>query len=181
MNSRCFREFFVAKNSIIRRKRCDEKVFVGELAMDFYTLDYIIQHQSSNLVIRSVILIILLVIVMLTSLLYMHNRLKTRLRDISIGIVVLMLILLGVQVEDYMQNNHDFSQSQALVKFVKSVATDNDLKTDDVLVNSTTLKDGIIVRYNKEDYMVHLNDDNNSYTLERTHVIDHNVYVNGGK
>lgn len=149
--------------------------------MNFYNLDYITQHQSFNLVLRSVILIVLLAIVMLTSLHYMRNRLKTRLRDISIGIVVLMFILLVIQVEDYMQNNHDFSQSQVLVKFIKSVATDNYLKPEDVLVNSTTLKDGIIVRYNKEDYTVHLNDDNNSYTLERTHVIDHRVYVNGGK
>lgn len=149
--------------------------------MNFYNLDYITQHQSFNLVLRSVILIVLLAIVMLTSLHYMRNRLKTRLRDISIGIVVLMFILLGIQVEDYMQNNHDFSQSQVLVKFIKSVAKDNDLKPEDVLVNSTTLKDGIIVRYNKEDYTVHLNDDNNSYTLERTHVIDHRIYVNGGK
>ena len=149
--------------------------------MNFYNLDYITQHQSFNLVLRSVILIVLLAIVMLTSLHYMRNRLKTRLRDISIGIVVLMFILLGIQVEDYMQNNHDFSQSQVLVKFIKSVDTYKDLKPEDVLVNSTTLKDGIIVRYNKEDYTVHLNDDNNSYTLERTHVIDHRVYVNGGK
>lgn len=149
--------------------------------MNFYNLDYITQHQSFNLVLRSVILIVLLAIVMLTSLHYMRNRLKTRLRDISIGIVVLMFILLGIQVEDYMQNNHDFSQSEVLVKFIKSVATDNDLKAEDVLVNSTTLKDGIIVRYNKEDYTVHLNDDNNSYTLERTHVIDHRIYLNGGK
>lgn len=149
--------------------------------MNFYNLDYITQHQAFNLVLRSVILIVLLAIVMLTSLHYMRNRLKTRLRDISIGIVVLMFILLGIQVEDYMQNNHDFSQSQVLVKFIKSVATDNDLKPEDVLVNSTTLKDGIIVRYNKEDYTVHLNDGNNSYTLERTHVIDHRIYLNGGK
>lgn len=71
--------------------------------MNFYNLDYITQHQSFNLVLRSVILIVLLAIVMLTSLHYMRNRLKTRLRDISIGIVVLMFILLGIQVEDYMQ------------------------------------------------------------------------------
>lgn len=149
--------------------------------MNFYNLEYITQHQSFNLVFRSVILIILLMIVMLTSIHYMRNRLKTRLRDISIGIVVLMFILLGIQVEDYMQNNQDFSQSQMLVKFIDSVATDNDISSDDVLVNSTTLKDGIIVRYNEEDYTVHLNDDNNSYTLERTHVIDHHVYINGGE
>ncbi|MCP1638827.1 DUF3290 domain-containing protein [Streptococcus gallinaceus] len=149
--------------------------------MNFYNLEYITQNQSFNLIFRSVTLILLLVIVMLTSLHYMRNRLKTRLRDISIGIVVLILILLGIQVEDYWQNNHDFSQSQILVKFIESVATDNDILPEDVLVNSTILKDGIIVRYNTKDYTVHLNDDNNSYILERTHVIDHHVYINGGK
>ena len=46
-------------------------------------------------------------------------------------------------------------------------------------VNSTSLKDGIIVRFKDENYRVHLNEDNNSYTLERTHIIDHNVYVDG--
>lgn len=67
--------------------------------MNFYNLDYITQHQSFNLVLRSVILIVLLAIVMLTSLHYMRNRLKTRLRDISIGIVVLMFILLGFKLK----------------------------------------------------------------------------------
>ena len=67
------------------------------------------------------------------------------------------------------------------MKFIESVATDNDILPEDILVNSTVLKDGIIVRYNKEDYTVHLNNDNNSYTLERTHVIDHHVYINGGR
>ena len=108
--------------------------------MNFYNLEYITQNQSFNLVFRSVVLIMLLVIVMLTSLHYMRNRLKTRLRDISIGIVVLMLVLLGIQVEDYMQNNHDFSQSQVLVKFIESVATDNDILPEDILVNSTVLR-----------------------------------------
>lgn len=46
-------------------------------------------------------------------------------------------------------------------------------------MSSMSLKDGIIVRFNEEDYLVHLNDDNNSYTLERAHIINHDVYVNG--
>ncbi|EFU61365.1 conserved hypothetical protein [Actinomyces sp. oral taxon 180 str. F0310] len=53
------------------------------------------------------------------------------------------------------------------------------MSTSEILVNSTSLQDGIIVRFNEEDYLVHLGDDNNAYTLERTHIIDHNVYVNG--
>ena len=67
------------------------------------------------------------------------------------------------------------------MKFIESVATDNNISPYNIMVNSTTLKDGIIVRYNNEDYTVHLNNDNNSYTLERTHVINHNVYINGEK
>ncbi len=149
--------------------------------MNFYTLEYLVKTQSADLILRSVIIIILLAIVILTSFKFMKDRMKTRLRDISIGIVVLTFILLGIQVEHYTQNNRDFSQSHVLLKFIESVATDNNISPYNVMVNSTTLKDGIIVRYNDEDYTVHLNNDNNSYTLERTHVINHNVYINGEK
>ena len=149
--------------------------------MNFYTLEYLVKTQSADLILRSAIIIILLAIVILTSFTFMKDRMKTRLRDISIGIVVLTFILLGIQVEHYTQNNRDFSQSHVLLKFIESVATDNNISPYNVMVNSTTLKDGIIVRYNDEDYTVHLNNDNNSYTLERTHVINHNVYINGEK
>ena len=143
--------------------------------MNFYTLEYLVKTQSADLILRSAIIIIL------TSFKFMKDRMKTRLRDISIGIVVLTFILLGIQVEHYTQNNRDFSQSHVLLKFIESVATDNNISPYNIMVNSTTLKDGIIVRYNDEDYTVHLNNDNNSYTLERTHVINHNVYINGEK
>lgn len=149
--------------------------------MNFYTLDYITKTQSNGLIIRSTIIIVLLAIVILTSFKFMKDRMKTKLRDISIGIVVLTFILLGIQVEHYTQNNRDFSQSHVLLKFIESVATDYKVSPYNVMVNSTTLKDGIIVRYNDEDYTVHLNADNNSYTLERTHIINHNVYVDGEK
>ena len=141
--------------------------------MNFYTLEYIIKHQSTDLIIRSAFIILLLAVVILTSIKFLKDRIKTRLRDISIGIMVFIFILLGIQVEQYTQNHRDFSQSHVLVKFIDSVSP------NEVMVNSTTLKDGIIVRYNEEDYTLHLNDDNNSYTLERTHVIDHNVYIDG--
>lgn len=153
----------------------------GNIIMNFYTLDYITKTQSTGLIIRSAVIIVLLAIVILTSFKFMKDRMKTRLRDISIGIVVLTFILLGIQVEHYTQNNRDFSQSHVLLKFIESVATDYKVSPYNVMVNSTTLKDGIIVRYNDEDYTVHLNSDNNSYTLERTHIINHNVYVDGEK
>ena len=145
--------------------------------MHFYTLAYITQHQSANVTLRLVILIALFVALLFTSLRYLHNKMKTRLRDLSIGLVVLFTILLGINVQDYMQSYRDVSQAQMLNKFFTSISIDHNVPVKDIVVNSTTLKDSMIVRFNEEDYMVHLGDNNNTYTLERTHIINHHVYI----
>lgn len=147
--------------------------------MDFYNLDYIISHQSTDSALRVAIILALLLVGIVFSTLYFRNRIRTRWRDVGIGALVLSLALVGIQAEQYLQVSNQISQSQLLVKFIEGVATDQQVSADEVLVNATNLKDGIIVRFNEEDYLVHLNDDNNSYTLERTHIINHNVYVNG--
>ena len=147
--------------------------------MDFYTLDYIVSHESADSTRRVVAIIILLLVALVFSVLYLRDKARTRWRDAGVGLFVLSLVLLGIQTEQYLQVSNQLSQSQLLVHFVEGVATDHGVSTSEVLVNSTSLQDGIIVRFNEEDYLVHLGDDNNSYTLERTHIIDHNVYVNG--
>ena len=147
--------------------------------MDFYTLDYIVSHQSADSTRRVVAIIILLLVALVFSVLYLRDKARTRWRDAGVGLLVLSLVLLGIQTEQYLRVSNQLSQSQLLVHFAEGVATDHGVSTSEVLVNSTSLQDGIIVRFNEEDYLVHLGDDNNSYTLERTHIIDHNVYVNG--
>ena len=147
--------------------------------MDFYNLDYIISHQSTDSALRVARILALLLVGIVFSTLYFRNRIRTRWSDVGIGALVLSLALVGIQAEQYLQVSNQISQSQLLVKFIEGVATDQQISADEVLVNATNLKDGIIVRFNEEDYLVHLNDDNNSYTLERTHIINHNVYVNG--
>lgn len=147
--------------------------------MDFYTLDYIVSHQSLDSTRRVGVVIVLLVVALAFSVIYLRNKAQTRWRDAGIGLLVLSLVLLGIQTEQYFRVSHQSSQSQMLVHFVEGVATDHQVGVEDVLVSSLSLQDGMIVRFNEEDYTVHLNDDNNSYTLERTHIINHAVYVNG--
>ena len=129
--------------------------------MRFYNLEYILSHQSFDLRLRAAFIIFFLILAVAFSSVYVRNRIKTRWRDVGIG-------MLGLRS----------SQSQMLVKVIEGVATYQGVSTDEVLVNSTSLADGMIVRFKGEDYLVHLNDDNNSFSLERTHIIDHNVYVN---
>ena len=147
--------------------------------MDFYTLDYIVSHQSLDSTRRVAAVIFLLVVALVFTILYLRNRAQARWRDAGIGLLVLSLILLGIHAERYTRVSHQLSQSRLLVHFIEGVATDQGVSKDQVLVNSTSLQNGMIVRFKDEDYLVHLNDDNNSYTLERTHIINHDVYVNG--
>ncbi len=147
--------------------------------MDFYTLDYITSHQSLDSTRRVVAVIVLLVVALAFTVIYLRNKAQTRWRDACIGLLVLSLVLLGIQTEQYFRVSRQFSQSQMLVRFVEGVATDHQVNLEDVLVSSLSLQNGMIVRFDGEDYTVHLNDDNNSYTLERTHIINHAVYVNG--
>ncbi len=147
--------------------------------MDFYTLDYIISQQSTDWTMRVISILALLLVCLVFSVLYMRDRMRTRWRDLGVGTLILSLVLVGIQTEQYFDLSDQAAQSKQLVLFVKGVAQDQKISTDEVLVNSTSLKDGIIVRFKDENYRVHLNEDNNSYTLERTHIIDHNVYVDG--
>ena len=147
--------------------------------MNFYTLDYIVSHQSLDATRRLAAIIVLLVVALAFSALYLHNRVKTRWRDAGIGLFVFSLVLLGIQTEQYLKVSDQQSQAQLLVGFMEGVAIDHGVQAREVMVNKTSLQDGMIVRFNEEDYTVHLNNDNNSFTLERTHVIDHGVYVNG--
>lgn len=147
--------------------------------MDFYTLDYIISQQSTDWTMRVISILALLLVCLVFSVLYMRDRMRTRWRDLGVGTLILSLVLVGIQTEQYLDLSDQAAQSKQLVLFVKGVAQDQKISTDEILVNSTTLKDGIIVRFKDENYRVHLNEDNNSYTLERTHIIDHNVYVDG--
>lgn len=147
--------------------------------MDFYTLDYIVSHQSLDSTRRLAAIIVLLVVALAFSALYLRNRVKTRWRDAGIGLLVFSLVLLGIQTEQYLRLSDQQSQAQLLVGFMEGVAVDHGVQASDVMVNKTSLQDGMIVRFNEEDYTVHLNNDNNSFTLERTHIIDHGIYVNG--
>lgn len=147
--------------------------------MTFYTLKFIQNNQDANKTVWYILMIIATIAMVLFAVLYLRNRFTTRYRDLGIIALLFLLLFVGTRYEKYVQTNAQKSQSVQIVSFIKSVAKDFNVKNSDVMVNSTTLRDGIIVRIrpNKEDYQLNLNTDNNSYTLKRAHVIDHRVIV----
>lgn len=147
--------------------------------MTFYTLKYIEQNQNTSKTILYALIAIAALAMIAFTVLYLRHRFNTRYRDLGIIALLFLLLFVGTQYEKYVQTNVVKSQSEQIVPFIKSVAKDYGVPAKDVMVNSTTLQNGLIVRLHSKDidYQLELNDDNNSYTLKQAHVINHQVNI----
>lgn len=147
--------------------------------MNFYTINYIQKHQNTDRTALYILIIIAASAMIIFAILYLRDRFNTRYRDLGIIALLFLLLFTGTQYEKYVQNNEQKSKAAQIVPFIKSVADDENVKESDVMVSSLSLQDGMIVRIDSknEDYQLNLNENNNSYTLNRAHVIDHHVYV----
>ena len=147
--------------------------------MTFYTLKNIQNNQNADRTVLYVLMLVAALAMVIFAVLYLHDRFATRYRDLGIIALLFLLLFAGTQYEKYVQINTQKSEATQIVPFIKSVARDEGVKNSDVLVNSTTLTNGMIVRIDSKniDYQLNLNDDRNTYTLTQAHVIDHKVEV----
>lgn len=147
--------------------------------MTFYTIEYIKNNQTNDQRMLYILMMIAAGALILFTVLYLHNRFATRYRDLGIIALLFLLLFTGTRYEKYQQISTQKSQTTQIIPFLKSIARDEGVKESDVMANSTTLVNGMIVRIDSKnlDYQLNLNDDNNSYTLTRAHVIDHRVEV----
>ena len=146
--------------------------------MDFYTYHYLQVHQQAFTLVGYGITIAASLLVLYYSWCYFRHRFVTRYRDLSVILLLIVLILVGVQVEQVLAKHQNQWQANQIIPFVLAVAKDHNLKPSQVMVNQTTLKDGFLVRFAGRDYQLQLSADHNSYVLQRAHVIDHQVRVN---
>ena len=110
---------------------------------------------------------------MINSFRYFRHQLQTRYRDLGIIFFLLLLIFAGLQVTNLEKTYSQQPQSLQMRPFIRAVAKDHGINPNKVVVNSTTLTDGIIVRFDKKDYRVNLSPSGDNYTLTRAHVVDH--------
>jgi hypothetical protein len=147
--------------------------------MTFYTLKYIERNQNTSKTILYALIAIAALTLIAFTVLYLRHRFDTRYRDLGIIALLFLLLFVGTQYEKYVQTNLVESRSEQIAPFIKSIAKDYQVANSDVLVNSTTLENGIIVRIDSKDkdYQLELNNDNNSYSLKKAHVINHEVDI----
>ncbi len=143
--------------------------------MTFYTISYLSNHQHMNQLFNYVAIIIFALLIAVMTLLYLRHRLITRYRDLGIIFFLLLLLFIGFQVTDMEKSTTQQSQTTQMIPFIKAIARDHNVSPQKVVVNSTTLTDGILVQIEDCDYRVNLSQTGDNYTLTRAHVVNHQV------
>ncbi|GGI63078.1 DUF3290 family protein [Limosilactobacillus caviae] len=143
--------------------------------MTFYTISYLSNHQHMNQLFNYIAILIFAILIGVMVLLYLRHRLITRYRDLGIIFFLLLLLFIGFQVTDMEKSTTQQSQTTQMIPFIKAVARDHNVSPQKVVVNSTTLTDGILVRIEDRDYRVNLSQTGDNYTLTRAHVVNHKV------
>ena len=145
--------------------------------MTFYTESYFMHQQQFNSLVNYAVILVLILLVLINSFRYFRHQLQTRYRDLGIIFFLLLLIFGGLQVSNLEKTYSQQSQSLQMRPFIRAVAKDHGINPNKVVVNSTTLTDGIIVRFDKKVYRVNLSPSGDNYTVTRAHVFDHRVII----
>ncbi|MDT2771075.1 DUF3290 domain-containing protein [Enterococcus pseudoavium] len=140
--------------------------------MTFYGIEYLKSQSGLNNYFKYFLIFGILILLVIAFSLYLRHRLETKYRDLSLISLLLLLFILGVQYSDYSQNQSRTSQSSQMVAVVERLAQEYNVPTNDILVNSTQLTDGTIVKLKDNYYRVTLNADGASFILQHTHLVN---------
>ncbi|MGX7201575.1 hypothetical protein BCR22_10345 [Enterococcus plantarum] len=145
--------------------------------MNFYSIDYLESQSNLNDYIKYFFIFGALIVMIIAFSLYMRHRIQTKYRDLSIITFLLLLFLLGVQYSDYTQNQSKNSQSSQMVNFVKQISKEKGVDKKEILVSSTQLVDGTLVKIEDKYYKTILSTDQNSYVLEEAHLMNSDIII----
>lgn len=109
--------------------------------------------------------------------LYLRHRLETKYRDLSIIFLLLIIFLLGVQYTQYEQNQVYANDTSRIVTFLDSVKASQNLKSEEVLLNSQKLTNGMILNIKDKYYQVNFNNDFTAYTLSEINLVNPNINI----
>lgn len=145
--------------------------------MDFYGIAYLNTQSNLNDYIKYFVIFAALICLIILFSLHLRHRMQTKYRDLAMIVFLLLLFLLGVQYTDYLQNQSNLSQTSQMVSFVKQIAKEKQVKETEVYVNSTQIKDGMIIKLDDSFYQVKLNVDQTSYILQKSFLVNRKINI----
>lgn len=145
--------------------------------MIFYGINYLQAQSSLNDYLKYIVIFSTLLVLIVVFSLYMHHRLQTKYRDLTIIVFLFLIFISGVQYEDYSNSQNMHSASSQMVNFVKVLAKEKNVSANDVFSSSIQLSDGVIVKVKDNYYIVNLSPDQNTYRLVSVGLINPQIKI----
>lgn len=145
--------------------------------MNFYDIGFLKSQSGLTDYIWYLFIFGSLALLLIVFALYLRHQIKVKYRDLSIIFLLFLILSVGIQYSNYQVNQSRHTQSSQMVAFIGDLATDKAISQNKILVNSTQLTDGIIVKIKNKFYKVNLSTDQQSYTLTRAYLLNDKITI----
>lgn len=145
--------------------------------MSFFTYFYLENRMYFQYYFKYIAIFTSLGALLLVTSLYLRHRLETKYRDLSIIFLLLIILLLGIQYNQYEQNQVYANDTSRIVTFLNSVKTSQNLQFEDLRVNNQKITNGMILNIKDKYYQVNFNNDFTAYTLSEINLVNPNINI----
>lgn len=135
--------------------------------MTFYTYGYLTAHHNTWQYARIGLLIALLVVFIGLFVHYLRNRWNVKYKDLSIITGVLLLLVLGLQINSLVSLQSATKQSGEISATVQQVAKHLKVAPSSLSINSTSVGDNLLIKSSKGYYRLDYNADGSAFVLEK--------------
>ncbi len=142
--------------------------------MSFFSYFYLENRMYFQDYLKYIAIFVALAALLLVTTLYLHHRLETKYRDLSIIFLLLIVLLLGLQYNQYQQNQAYADNTSRMVTFLNSVKEVKHVSSEEIRVNSLSLSNGMILNIQDKYYEVHFNNDFSAYSLSPINLVNPN-------
>ncbi len=143
--------------------------------MSFFSYFYLENRMYFQDYLKYIAIFVALAALLLVTTLYLRHRLETKYRDLSIIFLLLIVLLLGLQYNQYQQNQAYADNTSRMVTFLNSVKEVKHVSSEEIRVNSRSLSNGMILNIQDKYYEVHFNNDFSAYSLSPINLVNPNI------
>lgn len=145
--------------------------------MDLYSYHYLTHPNTFIYYILLVVAILFGGFIIFNGFKYMRDRTNLKYRDMFIMLILSAILIISLVFANILQQNSSNIQNSQTVKMVQTISKNMHIKKSHIYTSSTQLTNGMTVLIGKQYYDASFNSTFNSYSLNKSGLIDTNVRI----
>lgn len=145
--------------------------------MQFYTYAYIVQQTQMHNLFQFILIMVVLVAWIVMSVKYMHNRMKSKYRDLSIILFLVGLFLCGANWDEYTKYRQNEENISRMTLFLSHFSDNIAIDEHDLAVNSLRLQNGMIVKRGNDYFRIDFDTNFTAYRINRVYLIQKDIHI----